>query len=128
MPKITAEMADGTTHDPVVPPKSFMCLADRVAFERHFGTSIATVMATATARNADRDQSDEDDEAGGPDTIRLGDMREEHLAFFAWRTVSRHGDLATFDEFVDQVLDVTIDASVDDTDDEDDTTGPTEGE
>lgn len=78
--------------------ETFMCTADRVAFERRFGRSS---MALAKMQELF-------DEEGKPRPgADLGDLREEWTVFFAWRCLRRaKPDVAPdFDQFAEEQID-----------------------
>jgi hypothetical protein len=72
--------------------RTFMCLADRVAFERHFHSSSAALSAL-------RDKFDaEGVPIPGAD---LSDLQEEHVAFLVWCAARRTShDVGSFEDFV----------------------------
>ena len=72
--------------------RTFMCLADRVAFERHFHSSSAALASL-------RDKFDAEGNAvPGAD---LSDLQEEHVAFLVWCAARRSShDIGPFDDFV----------------------------
>jgi hypothetical protein len=96
--RITLDRLDGTQVS--FDTRTFMCLADRVAFERHFHSSSAALASL-------RDKFDAD---GAPlPGADLSDLQEEHVAFLVWRAAARSGDaVGSFDEFVMALQDYEI--------------------
>ena len=89
---------------------TFMCLADRVAFQQAFGTNPATMASWQALFDADGNPLDDAD---------LGQLDERFLAFFAWREARRrtNGQLDayggdTFDGFIERLADLEIDTDV----------------
>ncbi len=100
MAKITATLDDGSARE--CSTSTFMCLADRVAFERYFGQSSAALAAV-------RELFDDD---GKPKPgADLSILREEWIAFFAHRALLRADREGTpaYDDFIESVAGVTID-------------------
>jgi len=92
-------MLDGTKHEAV---GSFMALSDRVQFERRYNLSVLEM-----ARQSDLLSPD------GRPRANVTDLREERMAYFAWKTLVR-GDPAVgdFEVFVDTVDELTIERLV----------------
>lgn len=96
--QITAVMLDGTKHEAT---GAYMALADRVAFERKYESSIIEMSRQARHLGEDGMPLDESDLSG---------LREERAAFFAWRTLERGGcPVGEFDAWLDAVDEITID-------------------
>lgn len=79
----------------------FMCTADRVAFERHYKTSSASMRSIA----------DLFDEEGQPrEGADLGALREEWILFFAWRVLVRESaDVERdFQAFIESVAECNV--------------------
>lgn len=94
--------------------RSFMCLADRVAFERHFGSSSAGLAKMRDKFNPDGTP------VKGAD---LSDLQEEHVAFLVWRAILRYqaandpgAPLQSFDDFVEGLEEFDVKDGVDDVD------------
>lgn len=119
MRMIVAELPDGKIECPLG-EKTWMCLADRVAFEKRFDTAAAVM---STYRHL------VDDDGAVKEGADISAVREEYLLFFAWRELSRGAEgVPGYDEFVDQVLDLDIGVDPDDPDDgEAEEPDPTEG-
>lgn len=84
----------------------YMALADRVAYERRFNES-AMVLSQ---------MSDVFDEKTGKvkKGADISGVREEWLAFFAWRLLKREGVAGEdYDSFLDSVADVSVDVEPD---------------
>jgi hypothetical protein len=80
---------------------TYLCTADRVAFERHFGINSGTLLENLRGLfTAD----------GAPvEGANLSAVREEHLAFFIWRAATRAvSELAgvSFEDFLDQLAEI----------------------
>lgn len=110
--KISVELLDGEPLECEANPKTWMCLADRIAFREQFGVA-PNEMALWSDLFTDGDD--------GGRTIRpdadpelLGRMREDYLLFFAWRELTRRLDKAkvpAFAQLAEQAGGLTIDAS-----------------
>lgn len=99
--RVRAELMDGDDLRAVeATSRTYMCTADRVAFERRFGQSSG---ALASLR-------DKFDEQGKPRPgADLSDLRDEWIAFFAWRVLNRHaGDQGDFDSWIERVADIEL--------------------
>lgn len=105
MGKVSATFAGGRTVESNA--DLWMCLSDRVAFERKFGKSTMSLAKFAPQNgngDAPADTTARDDEAAE-------ELREEWLAFFVWRCLRRdHADVGDFDAFIDQVVNVEVDS------------------
>ena len=97
---VTATQIDG----PVLEAETltYMCTADRIAFERHFKVSSA-VMA---AWNELFDGTTGEPKPGAD----LKDVHEEWIAFFAWRALSRalNGAMPDFEGFIESLAEVKV--------------------
>src|SRR5262245_61361199 len=93
--RVVAVYFDGTKHEAV---GSFMALSDRVHFERRYNLSVLEMQRQS-------DLLSPDCKAAG----NVTDLREERMAYFAWKTLVR-GDPAVgdFEAFVDSVDDLSI--------------------
>lgn len=79
--------------------------ADRIAFERHFGTN------TSVLAGINNVVDDEGQIRQGAD---LSGLREEWLAFFAWRELRRHHpDMGDYGWFTDNLEGLTVEGSPD---------------
>lgn len=93
--RITLTRLDGS--EIAFDTRTFMCLADRVAFERHFQSSSAAMTAL----------KDKFDDSGKPlPGADLSDLREEHLAFLVWLAAVRSNDSGVVGPFEDFVMDL----------------------
>lgn len=110
------EAARGKTFDVIT--TTYMCQADRYAFERHFneGTGMLVGLSDLFVEKTDGDGkpvlNDEGEKqfriAEGRDG---GDFHETHIGFFAWRALSREiPELAesSFETFAGAVLELEI--------------------
>lgn len=83
--------------------RTWMCQADRVAFERRFDTSIGAMSALREQFDPETNEPKE-----GAD---LSPIKEEYIAFFAWRCMNREvGDQGAFEAWVETVAEVDIGA------------------
>ncbi|MGH2663689.1 MAG: hypothetical protein ACRDH8_12985 [Actinomycetota bacterium] len=97
--RIIVDMLDGTRVECV--STSFMATADRVAFERTFQVSSGELAAFKGAFDPDTGKVLDEAKAKG--------VKNEWMAFFAWRIVNRErGDQGSFDAFVDRVEEISI--------------------
>lgn len=93
--RITAVMLDGTKHEAT---GVYMALADRVAYERQYESSIIALGRAARALRDDGDAAD------------VPDLRLEQDVFFSWRLLERGGrPVGTFEEFLTGVEDIDVD-------------------
>jgi hypothetical protein len=95
---ITLDRLDGTQVK--FDTRTFMCLADRVAFERHFHSSSAALASLRDLFDAD----------GAPiPGADLSSLQEEHVAFLVWCAAARSGNaVGSFDEFIVALEDYEI--------------------
>lgn len=98
MDKLRVQYLDG--HELVVNGDDYMCLADRIAFERRFGHS-PTKLAKAAAElkefvNADG-ELDDADEAGAMRALGQADISEDELTFLAFSLCRREAPEAMGD-------------------------------
>jgi hypothetical protein len=103
-----------------VTTRSFMCAADRVAFERHFQISSTELMRASAAAKALGELTSASDgaEDGALEaaTAAVGDqaggLRETWMLFFCWRAATRGAAEAlgsmSFEDFCEQVADYDI--------------------
>ncbi len=103
MTKLKLRRLDGIRHE--IETATWLCLADRIAFERRYGRSaIAEIEALQGAVDPERQTLRE-----GAD---LSPLREESIAFFAWRAAARSnvGDYAgmAFETWLELVADLDI--------------------
>jgi hypothetical protein len=86
--KVAVEFLDGSPRVEFK-TRTYMCQADRVAFERRFNLTIAELHNRAAA-----------------DSGRISD---EHVAFFAWRAMNREvGDQGDFDAWIERVEEIDL--------------------
>jgi hypothetical protein len=93
----------GDEEPPVVDFKTrtWMCQADRVAFERRFHTSIG-----AMSKLRDQFDPETNEPKEGAD---LSILKEEHIAFFAWRCMNREvQDQGSFEDWLEKVAEVDV--------------------
>ncbi|MGQ0669180.1 MAG: hypothetical protein ACT4PO_05850 [Actinomycetota bacterium] len=87
-------MLDGTKHEAI---GIYMALADRVAFERRYASSILDIAREAKAMGAD-----------GIPMTKI-DLNEERAAFFSWRVLDRaDAGAGAFEEFLEAVEEISI--------------------
>ncbi|HYT30232.1 MAG TPA: hypothetical protein VEN82_05605 [Actinomycetota bacterium] len=95
---ITATLLDETRIETT--SRTYMCLADRAAFERQFDVGSGALMQLADLFDAKGERR------AGAD---LGNLREEWMAFLAWRCLNRDvGDQGPFLEFLDRLDSIEI--------------------
>ncbi|MGH2692321.1 MAG: hypothetical protein ACRDHM_07425 [Actinomycetota bacterium] len=99
--KITVQMLDGSTLE--ASTRTYMCTADRVAFERQFDTSSGQLMNLGQHFGPDGELLE------GAD---MSVLREEWIAFFTWRALGRElpetTRTASFEEFLEKVLNIDL--------------------
>lgn len=83
--------------------RTYMCLADRVRFERRFNASVESYVQRVTSMT--------DDEGALRSDASLEGLREEHTMFFIWCELRRRaGDTPSdYDAFLESVADVELD-------------------
>lgn len=95
--KLTVRFVDGA--EQTVETRTYMCLADRVAFERHFGDSTVKAMRALAGDYADGERRAE----------AMAGFREEWTVFFTWRCLRRfEPETPDFDAFLETVAEVEI--------------------
>lgn len=100
---VRLRMLDGREH--AFETRTYMCTADRVAFERRFQVNSGELSKLGEIY----------DEAGRPRPgADLGAFRDEWIAFFTWRVAARHvpalAEMA-FDAFVEELAEVELDTT-----------------
>lgn len=86
---LRATMADGTEHETTTTERMYMCLADRVQFERRFNVSFGELRINSAA----------------------GIQHDEWIAFFVWRALARGVPAlsqVSFDDFVEAAAELDI--------------------
>lgn len=95
--------------------RTWMCLADRVRFERAYGVSSGEL--AGAAQQAKAAVTDEGELIEGADTAALGAIKEEWLAYFAWLAARRclpdvYGE-TDFEAFLEQLAEFDVIEGVD---------------
>ncbi len=110
--RVIVSMQDGSVLEAT---GAWMPLPDRVAFERHFRLSAVVMgrLATAFYGSGDPEVLEHPELQGRlRPTTDPGDIREEWVAFAAWRLLRRTFDdqeqLSSFERFLEAVEDVDI--------------------
>jgi hypothetical protein len=130
--KVTASLFDGST---LQAEGVYMGLADRVAFERHFGRPLGGLVghdertehriSLLVGKVLERLEGEDDLPEGQAALVRRmlerlakdenEELNEEHVAFLVRRLLARSQDVADFEEFVEQVEEIKIEALSDPT-------------
>lgn len=87
MIRLTIHFIDGTSES--CEATAFMSMADRIAFEQKYGQSASVMSKFAPGEDGE--------------TPDFSELREEWIAFFAWRELRRHGHSLDFEAFVDRL-------------------------
>lgn len=109
---ITYTFADEEETQAVVTTRLFRCLADRLAFERQYGRSYASLLPP-NMQSAIGADGELDAKLLTPEQMAaLQAVPDEYQAFFTWRALRRSGGPAykelTFDAFCDGIGEVLI--------------------
>lgn len=102
--RISLELLDGTKVEYIT--RTFLCSADRVAFERRFDVGMGKFLALYNAADG---KADEDATEAAVDS---GGIREEWINFFVYRTAQRHAEVfrgVSFDDFLERVAEAEVD-------------------
>jgi hypothetical protein len=103
--KISLTFTDGTEAE--FETRTYMSLGDRIAFERRFGVTAATVGAAAERLRAHVDADGQLSADTSPEA--LGELREEWLLYFVWRAACRAiGPLPEFDVWADALAEWSL--------------------
>lgn len=99
--KLRAVMTDGSVNE--AETKLYMCFADRIAFERRFGTN-----GDVISEYLDLLDPETGEKVDGAD---MSGFRDEWTAFFVWRCLKRAlPDLPDFEIFVEQIARIEFNA------------------
>lgn len=102
---ITVEL-DGRTIEATGLHRTWMCLADRVKFEKQFSTSTGGVVLAFSELY----EEDDDGKRKLKDGADVSGLREEYLAFFTWCELRRRADdVPDYAEFIESVVSVDLD-------------------
>lgn len=97
---VSLELLDGGLH--TYSTTTFMCVADRVAFERHFGVTSGELSNLREAFDA----------TGAPlPGADISGLHEAWTTFFVWRTTVRalaYFTTMTFDDFCEQIAEISM--------------------